>query len=106
MENTITRIDFAIAGELVIVNKLTELPERAIVLETAQYPVAKLDEMLAWCEAHDWEVRRFSPLGARAWKGEKRPVRTAARIKRMRDELTARQVAGLNVHTLDLLFDC
>jgi hypothetical protein len=103
----ITRIDFATTADLVVVNKLVEEPTRAWVFDSTQKPATELETMLAWCEANGWTVRRFLPLGARAWKGTApRPIRTAGQIIKRRDELTRRPVPGLNVIALDLAYDC
>ena len=102
----ITRIDFATTADLVVVNKLVEEPTRAWVYDSSQKPAIELDKMLAWCESNGWTVRRFAPLGARAWKGAPRPIRTAAQIIKRRAELTMRPVPGLNVVALDLAYDC
>jgi hypothetical protein len=88
-----TRIDFILATkdgkQYVIVNKLAEMGERAIVLSHEEKsPEFKLQDALAWCKANGWAVREW-PTGARAWAGGMaRPVRTAAQIKRMRQKIS------------------
>jgi len=105
----VTRIDFSVGGEVVVVNKVAErlTPDgRDIVLESTQKALAELDAMLAWCESHGWVVRRYLPLGARAWKGDQpRLVRTREQIQKKRAELVRRPVPGLEAHALDLAFD-
>jgi len=104
-----TRIDFTIADGNVLIQKLDDetVMARAIPVEQTQKPAAQLDTMLAWCESHGWHVRRYLPLGARAWKGDApRVVRTEYRIKKKRAQLTRQQIPGLNVHALDLRYDC
>lgn len=103
----VTRIDFAIAQDIVVVNKIAETGTRAIVVESSEKKDNELDEMLAWCESNGWVVRRYAPLGARAWKGAApRPVRTSGQIRRKRDELMKYPVPGLNVSALNLAYDC
>ena len=102
----ITRIDFTVAGDIIVVNKLDELPDRPVVVEQRQHPKENLDTMLKWCEDNGFAVRRFLPLGARAWRGNVRPIRTSAQIRRRRDELMRYPVDGLNVVALDLAYDC
>jgi len=103
---TVTRMDFLVAGEQVVVNKLFEavLPgQKDIVVDHTTKPLAEMDSMLEWCEKHDWHVRRFLPYGARAWKGtDPRPVRTKGRIHKLAIELTKRQI---NSNRFDLRYD-
>lgn len=106
---SITRIDFALTGaESVIVNKIDDLSAagRAIVVESNPKPASEFEKMVKWCEENGWTVRRFLPLGARAWKGEPRPVRDSSSIRRKRDDLTRYPIPGLNVVALDLAYDC
>lgn len=102
----ITRIDFAVADQSVVVNKLVEIDGRAIVIETSTKPLAELETMLTWCASHGWTVRRYAPLGARAWKGAAKPVRTAGQIQKRRAEMEKYPVPGLQVHALDFAYDC
>lgn len=107
---TISRIDFALtSNDAVIVNKIDDTTQagRAIVVESCPKPKSEFEKMLEWCAANGWVVRKFLPLGARAWKGEEpRPVRDAGQIKRKRDTLTRDPIPGLNVVALDLAYDC
>jgi predicted RNA-binding protein len=65
------------------------------------------DQALAWLKAEGWTVREF-PGGARAWRGEVKPIRDQATIRMLRrqidlnysrSELDARR-------QYDLAFDC
>lgn len=110
-EVQVTRIDFALTGdgEHVIINKFDDLSVtgRAIIISSTVKPADQFETMVAWCVQHAWTVRRFLPLGARAWKGPApRPVRGTAQIQRKRDDLLRYPVAGLNVVALDLAYDC
>jgi len=103
----VTRIDFTTVGDQIVVNKIDDqTTDHSIIVENSQKSASSLEDMLTWCEGNGWTVRRFAPLGARAWKGGLRPVRTAIQIKRKRDELTLHLVEGLNVVALDLAYDC
>lgn len=104
----VTRIDFTVAGDIVVVNKIDDqtVAGRAIVINSCQYLLSSMEEMLSWCEANSFVVRRYFPLGARAWFGRVRPVRTAGQIQRKRSELTRYPVEGLQIHTVDLAYDC
>lgn len=51
----------------------------------------EVNEILAWCKAHDWQVYEWTGIpgtgflsGARAFKGQPMPVRDAISIKSMR----------------------
>lgn len=108
---TVTRMDFTLIdnGRQVVVMKFDDqtVPARAIpVSDPSVKPGADFETMLTWCIDHGWTVRRFAPLGARAWKGTARVVRTAGQIIKKRDELTRYPVPGLNVVSLDLAYDC
>ena len=105
----VTRIDFALAGDVVVVNKIDDMTVagRSIVVDSNEKPASELDKMLAWCETNGFVVRRYAPLGARAWRGERpRPVRTKAAVIKKHADLLAYPVKGLQVHALDLAYDC
>jgi len=104
----ITRIDFALTSDLVVVNKIDDgtTARTAVVVDSSIKERAKLDEMLSWCEANGWSVRRYFPLGARAWKGQPRVIRTRDQIRKKHADLTNHPVDGLQLHALDLAYDC
>ena len=66
-----------------------------------------LESMVAWLENNGWSVRRW-PGGARGWKEEMLPVRTAFEIKRMRNRFERHPPPELEgrIHALDFAFDC
>lgn len=101
-----TRLDFIVAGDQVVVNKVLEgvLPNsRDIVMDTDTKKHDELDTMLEWCESHGWVVRRFLPAGARAWKGaQPRPVRSKTRILKLAQQL---QRQGIDSNRYDLRYD-
>jgi hypothetical protein len=62
---------------------------------------------IAWCKQHGWTVREF-PGGARAWKGEVKPVRDASTIKMLRRQIEAnfrRNEVDVRAR-FDMAFDC
>jgi len=66
-----------------------------------------LEAALAWCQANGWSVRRW-PGGARAWKGQPLPIRSAVDIIRLRRRLETQYTnygdsGGLRIY--DLAFD-
>lgn len=84
----VTRIDFRFTEKIdgVIVRKYHEIPNvgRAVVVDHDEKDHAfDLEKALTWLREHGWDVITWD-VGARAWKGERRPVRTAAEILRMR----------------------
>lgn len=107
----ITRIDFSVLPNgTVTVVKLGETPHsngREVPLENSTLPNQdELDKALAWCRSHGWTVRQWQkvlyfPAGARAWKGEQKPVRTQGQIMRRRSELLSAGISGL----VDLAYD-
>ena len=85
LKGEITRIDFLKTGTGWKVDKYP-------YGWTAQTPVLKteqkgkdfnVDQALSWCRENGWEIRIWNG-GARAWKGQIRPVHDAATIKQMR----------------------
>jgi hypothetical protein len=103
----ITRIDFATTSEIVVVNKIDDTGARAIVVESKQYPIKQLEWMLQWCEANGYVIRRFAPLGARAWLGATpRMVRNRSEIMKKRRELEMYPVDGLQLNAVNLALDC
>jgi len=104
----VTRFDLTLAGDKLVANKLDDVtnPLRAIVVESVVLPADNFEGILTWCADNGWTIRVFLPIGARAWKGAARPVRNSLQIRRLRSELTAQNISGLNVHTLDLAYDC
>ena len=108
-KSIVSRIDFSVAGDVIVVNKIDDqtIPGRAIVTNSRQHPKSELDKMIAWCEANGFHVRRFLPLGARAWFGAlPRPVRRRGQTQRKRSELERYPVEGLQLQALDLVYDC
>ncbi len=69
---------------------------------------AEVDEILEWCEAKGWTVRRW-PDGARAFKGEPRPIRDRAAIlslrRRASTELYSFHQTGTGKVFYDFAFD-
>lgn len=65
-------------------------------------------QILAWCEAHGWTVRRW-PGGARAFLGQPKPVRDRAGILAVRrqaeQEFQRRENIGTNKIFYDFAFD-
>lgn len=71
-------------------------------------PAAELSTVLLWLNNHGWDVVSW-PGGARAWKGERRPVRTRAQILRKREDLRRMwnwyRSQGIQTHSVDLAFE-
>jgi hypothetical protein len=69
---------------------------------------AEIHEILEWCELKRWTVRRW-PDGARAFRGEPKPVRDRAAILSMRrrasQELYLQHQTGTNKVFYDFAFD-
>lgn len=108
MEN-ITRIDMHQIPQGIVVHKFPHYWTAATPpASTTTNEAMTLDQMTAWLEENGWTVRRW-PGGARAWKGEMMPVRTASQIRRKREELRQRwqdwNRQGVQVHALDLAYD-
>ena len=115
----ITRIDFYEAfqgteGRCVV--NVAKFPDgwekdpmaRAIKRYQSDKPLA---EMLTWCEAQGWKIRRW-PGGARAFKGGLHPIRSRGAIVRMRtsyenDRIFRQQLAdkGLCLSGFDFALD-
>ena len=106
-KHKVTRIDFATTSEIVVVNKIDDSGPRAVILASQQHPIEQYAGMLEWCEANGYVVRRYAPLGARAWLGTTpRVVRNRQQIMKKRRELEMNPVTGLEVSALDLALDC
>lgn len=62
---------------------------------------------IQWCKQNRWSVREF-PGGARAWKGEVKPVRDASTIMRIRRQIIANfERSEIDTRRQsDLAFDC
>jgi hypothetical protein len=57
-----------------------------------------------WCQANGWNVRHWAD-GARAWKGEVKPVRDRAGILAMRRKVEAEYSHGENIGTNKMFQD-
>lgn len=93
----VTRIDFTVIGDGVLVQKWGVVNDsynpRSIVVESDVKQGFDLQSALAWCSTHGWTVHTW-PGGARAWKGEPYPIRDARTIQRKRAELTKKLMLG------------
>jgi hypothetical protein len=67
---------------------------------------AEAAKAIAWCKEHGWTVREF-PGGARAWKGEVKPVRDASTIRMLRRQVmeTLRREGADQRLFFDLAYD-
>jgi len=107
-KNEITRIDFAIHPQGVVVNKYDrswEYSPGGLVSHETKTDF-DVEAAISWLQKHGWKVRRW-PGGARAWLGEIKPIRTRGRIQKIRDELRERprpELQGAGV-ALDLAYD-
>ncbi|MCK5564507.1 MAG: hypothetical protein KAJ07_04620 [Planctomycetes bacterium] len=115
-----TRIDLFSSnrddGEIWTVQKLSEEVQgpgwvRALPVEINEYQEFDTDAALDYLAANGWEVRKFYPYGARAWKGKKRPVRQKGAIKKLRDQIRLGRhyvrpdEEGGQTHAFNLAFD-
>jgi hypothetical protein len=108
LRGEITRIDILIvAGKWTVrkfpygwTAKTRPITEKELSEDQAQIAIA-------WCKEHGWAVREF-PGGARAWKGEVKPVRDTATITRVRRQIEENFRRGEidNRRQFDLAFDC
>lgn len=76
-------------------------------LKELEVDQVRASEIIQWCKDHGWQVREF-PGGARAWKGEVKPVRdtyTIQRLRRQIDMALSRGEADPR-RQFDLAFDC
>lgn len=102
-----TRIDFAVVNGKVVKRTWLAGWEPGDKCTDAK-PLAEdctLDEALAYLERTGWTVRRWVNGEARAWRCGLRPVRNGEHMRRYRDRLAANPPAGVQVHSLDLLYD-
>jgi hypothetical protein len=65
---------------------------------------AEIEAAIQWCQEQGWTVRRWNS-GARAWKGEVKPVRDRAGILAMRRRVEAQFTRGENVGTNQIFYD-
>lgn len=65
-------------------------------------PDTDIAQAIAWCKANGWTVREW-PNGARAWKGEIKPIRDTNTIKYLRRQVN--QTVGDIRRQFDLAFD-
>ncbi len=81
---SVDRIDFHQANAAWVVTKFTrcEMGAYLPILRRTE-PAFDVDAALSWCREHGWAVREW-PGGARAWKREVEPVRSALQAERMR----------------------
>ena len=64
-----------------------------------------LDQMVEQLQSMDgWIVRKWAS-GARAWKGELRPIRTAHQIRKKREKYTRFPRPGMQLNCVDFAFD-
>ncbi len=81
---SIDRIDFHQSGERWIVSKFTRCELGAYLPISRKSEIDfDVDVALTWCREHGWAVREW-PGGARAWKREVEPVRSALQAERMK----------------------
>jgi len=62
-----------------------------------------LDELVSMF-SDPWQVRRWSG-GARAWRGDLKPIRSRNQILQKRESLTRYPIPGVELHTLNLALD-
>lgn len=62
----------------------------------------EIQAAVQWCKEHNWTVREW-PNGARAWKGEPKPIRDASTIRYLRRQTDAS--LGDPRRRYDLAFD-
>ncbi|MDD2922165.1 MAG: hypothetical protein PHQ36_07750 [Anaerolineales bacterium] len=108
LRGEITRIDvMQVLGKWVVrkyprgwTAKTRPLTERQLTDDEAKAAIL-------WCKTNCWTVREF-PGGARAWKGEVKPVRDASAIRRVRNQIIANfQRNEIDQRRqFDLAFDC
>jgi hypothetical protein len=108
LRGEITRIDIMQVSDKWIVKKYPYgWTGKTRPLSEKQLPDAEAEAAVQWCKKNGWTVREF-PGGARAWKGEVKPVRDASTIMKMRRQVTANFQRGEidSRRQFDLAFDC
>ena len=89
LRGEITRVDFVREHDGWLVKKFPigwSAKTRPLTTETKPADF-DLESALAWCQSHGWTVYRWDG-GARAWKGQPKPIRDRATILTMRRKLT------------------
>jgi hypothetical protein len=107
-ESMVTRIDLLKNPDNVVVMKWLDGWKAGDKPDTVYQTTEYFDEMLDWLRARGWDVVEWG-IGARAWKGGRKPVRPGWAIKKKRAEVNQNREwyaeQGLdNLSSLNLAF--
>jgi hypothetical protein len=108
LRGEITRIDIMqVSGKWVVKKYPYGWSAKTRPLTEKQLSDSEAAFAINWCKQNGWTVREF-PGGARAWKGEVKPVRDAMAIRSLRRQIEAnfQRMEIDQRRQFDLAFDC